>query len=100
MPRKSRIDTLGALHQVVARRINRQRIFLDDLGKKKFIDRLSALLKDSGIKCYAWAVLDNHFHLLLRTGAVSAHFNISVNSVSKSVARGKTLAKQHDYFLT
>jgi hypothetical protein len=31
-------------------------------------------LKDSGIKCYAFAVLDNHFHLLLRTGTVSAHF--------------------------
>jgi len=92
-------DAPGALHHVVARGINRQRIFLDDPDKKNFIDRLSALLKDSGIKCYAWAVLDNHFHLLLRTGAVSAHLNISVNAINKSVARGKTLAKQHDYFL-
>ena len=70
---------------MVACGINRLRIFLDDPEKKNFIDRLSALLKDFGIKCYAWAVLDNHFHLLLRTGPVSAHFNISVNSVSKSV---------------
>ena len=70
MPRKSRIDAPGALHHVIARGIIRQRIFLDDDDKKNFLDRLSALLKDSGIKCYAWAVLDNHFHLLLRTGTV------------------------------
>ena len=70
MPRKSRIDAPGALHHVIARGINRQRIFRDDPDKTNFLDRLSALLKDSGIKCYAWAVLDNHFHLLLRTGTV------------------------------
>jgi hypothetical protein len=44
--------------------------------------------------------LDNRFHLWLETGTVSAHFNISVNSVSKTVAREKALAKKHDYFLT
>jgi REP element-mobilizing transposase RayT len=70
MPRKSRIDAPGALHHVIARGIIRQRIFLDNADKKNFLDRLSALLKESGIKCYAWAVLDNHFHLLLRTGTV------------------------------
>ena len=70
MPRKSRIDAPGALQHLIARGINRQRIFRDDPDKKNFLDRLSALLKVSGIKCYAWAVLDNHFHLLLRTGTV------------------------------
>jgi putative transposase len=70
MPRKSRIEAPGALHHVIARGINRQRIFIDDPDKKNFFDRLSALLKDSEIKCYEWAVLDNHFHLLLRTGRV------------------------------
>jgi putative transposase len=70
MPRKSRIDAPGALQHVIARGINRQRISLDDADKKNFLERLSALLKDSGIKCYAWALLDNHFHLLLRSGTV------------------------------
>jgi hypothetical protein len=35
-----------------------------------FLDRLSGLLKDCGIQCYAWAILDDHFHLLLRSGAI------------------------------
>ena len=70
MPRKSRIDASGALQHVIARGINRQRIFLDDTDKNSFLGRLSGLLKDCGIQCYAWAILDNHFHLLLRSGAI------------------------------
>ena len=70
MPRKSRIDAPGALQHVIARGINRQRIFQDDGDKNSFLDRLSGLLKDCGIQCYAWAILDNHFHLLLRSGAI------------------------------
>ncbi len=70
MPRKSRIDAPGALHHVITRGINREKIFRDDEDKKNFIVRLGGLLKDSAIQCYAWALLDNHFHLLLRTGTV------------------------------
>ena len=46
---------------LIVLRIKRQRIFLDDPDKINFLDHLSAPLKDFGIKCYAWAVLDNHF---------------------------------------
>jgi putative transposase len=70
MPRKSRIDAPGALHHVIARGINRENIFRDDRDKQNFLYRLCAILKDSFVRCYAWAALDNHFHLLLRTGAV------------------------------
>jgi len=70
MPRKSRVDTPGALQHVRARGIDRQRIFLDIPDKKNFLDRLSGLLRDSETQCHAWAALDNHFYLLLRTGTV------------------------------
>jgi hypothetical protein len=60
----------GALQHVIARGISRQRIFQDDANKNSFLDRLSGLLKDCGINCYAWAILDTHFHLLLRSGAI------------------------------
>lgn len=73
MPCKPRIDAPGALHHVVVRGIMGQRIFLDDADKTNFLWRLNVLLKDSGIKCYAWETLDNHFHHFLRTGTVSAH---------------------------
>ena len=68
MPRKSRIDTHGALHHIMARGIEGGNIFRDDADKKHFLERLEKILKDTETCCYAWALIPNHFHLLLRTG--------------------------------
>jgi putative transposase len=70
MPRKSRIDTPGALHHVIGRGINRQDIFSDKKDYLAFMDRLGDLLIETKTSCYAWALVSNHFHLLLRTGDV------------------------------
>ena len=69
MPRKSRIDAPGALHHIIARGIERRAIFRDDRDRDRFLERLGNNLIDSRTSCYAWALLRNHFHLLLRTGA-------------------------------
>jgi hypothetical protein len=37
MPRRSRIDAPGALHHIIARGINRQRIFKDDTDRDNFL---------------------------------------------------------------
>ena len=68
MPRKSRIDAAGAIHHVIARGINRAAIFSDDEDYKSFLNRLEAVLTSTKTACYAWALMSNHFHLLLRTG--------------------------------
>ncbi len=70
MPRKSRIDAPGALHHVIARGIERTKIYRDDLDRKNFLERLSTILPETSTRCFAWALLPNHFHLLLRTGQV------------------------------
>ena len=70
MPRQSRIDAPGALHHVIGRGIAQRAIFEDDQDRSDFIDRLSTILKESETRCYAWALIPNHFHLLLRTGNV------------------------------
>jgi REP-associated tyrosine transposase len=36
MPRKARIDALGALHHIIVREINRRKIFLDDADRDDF----------------------------------------------------------------
>ena len=69
MPRKGRIDYPGALHHVIIRGINRGRIFDDDQDREEFIRRLEAGLNKTGLFCYAWALIPNHAHLLLQTGA-------------------------------
>lgn len=69
MPRKSRIDAPGALHHIIARGIERRAIFRDDRDRDNFLERLGKNLMESRTPCYAWTLLRNHLHLLLRTGA-------------------------------
>jgi len=66
MPRTARIDIPGLLQHVMVRGIEKRDIFLDDDDKALFLERLSKLLIATGTDCFAWALMSNHFHLLLR----------------------------------
>ena len=70
MPRKSRIDAAGALHHIICRGIEQTDIFVDDFDRDNFVERLGKILSETNTPCFAWALLPNHFHLLLRTGEV------------------------------
>jgi REP element-mobilizing transposase RayT len=70
MPRQSRIDAPGALHHVIARGIERREIFRDDEDRDDFLRRLGDIIVESKTLCYAWALIPNHFHILLKTGEV------------------------------
>jgi REP element-mobilizing transposase RayT len=67
MPRQARLDYAGALQHVIARGVARTRIFDDKKDRETFLGWFGGLLKESGAQCLAWALLSNHFHLLLRT---------------------------------
>jgi putative transposase len=58
----------GALHHIIVRGIERRSIFFDDRDYQNFLERLGHLLTDSKTRCYAWALMKNHLHLLPRTG--------------------------------
>jgi putative transposase len=70
MPRQARIDILGLLQHVIRRGIERRRIFLDDNDRFMFVNRFSALLEETDTDCFAWALLDNHCHFLLRCNRI------------------------------
>jgi putative transposase len=80
MPRKARIGMCGvasakkyapgALHHIICRGIEKTRIFRDDADRDSFIDRLGRVISETNTPCYAWALIPNHFHLLLKTGHV------------------------------
>ncbi|MBI4571876.1 MAG: transposase [candidate division NC10 bacterium] len=70
MPRHARLDAPGALHHVICRGIERRPINRDDTDRAAFVGQLGRVLTATGTPCYAWALLSNHVHLLLRTGAV------------------------------
>jgi len=52
----------------MARGLDHQRIFRDDEDRADFVRRLAALADAGAATVYAWALLPNHFHLLVRTG--------------------------------
>ena len=70
MSRQARIDAPGALHHVIIRGIERTKIFRSDFDRDNFLKRLSALIPETKMDCFAWALIPNHTHLLLRTGSV------------------------------
>lgn len=71
MPRQPRLDAPGALHPIMGRGIERTTLFRTDQDREDFLNRLSDLCLDGDLKVYAWSLLSNHFHLLVRTGRQS-----------------------------
>jgi len=92
MPRKARIDAPGAIHHVIGRGINRKEIFSDKKDYNNFLERLGDLLTGSKTSCYAWALIPNHFHLLLRTG------DDSISNIMKRLLTGYAVSynRRHD----
>jgi len=68
MPRQPRLDAPGVLHHVMVRGLDRQAIFRGDSDRDDFVGRLARLADVGAITVYAWALLPNHAHLLVRTG--------------------------------
>jgi len=68
MPRQARLDGPGTLHHVMVRGIERRRIFHIDADREDFVGRLANMATAAGVIVYAWALIPNHAHLLVRTG--------------------------------
>jgi REP element-mobilizing transposase RayT len=66
MPRKPRLHAPGLCHHLIVRGIERCAIFCDAEDYDEFLRRLSVLAKVCGIEIYAWCLMPNHIHLLVR----------------------------------
>ncbi len=79
MPRLARLDAPGILHHITIRGIERRGIFRDSKDQDDLLARLEDLIPRTNMSCYAWALLSNHAHFLLRTGdTLLALMNISM----------------------
>lgn len=68
MPRQARLDAPGTLHHVIIRGLERGAIVKDDADREAFVTRLGEVARATGTHVYAWALLPNHAHLLVRSG--------------------------------
>ncbi|NTU44887.1 MAG: hypothetical protein HGA99_05100 [Chlorobiaceae bacterium] len=68
MPRGARLDAPGTLHHVMVRGIEGNSIVSDDADRAFFVSRMGKVAAATKTKIYAWALMTNHAHILLRSG--------------------------------
>ena len=68
MPRTARRESKTGIYHVMMRGIGKQNIFEDEQDKEAFLDILFQSKQKSGFLLYAYCLMNNHVHLLLKTG--------------------------------
>ncbi|XXM71972.1 REP-associated tyrosine transposase [Lysinibacillus sphaericus] len=69
----------SGVYHVIVRGANRQEIFHDDEDCIKFLAALKKVKIKTGLKVYAWCLMGNHVHLLIKEG------NESISVVMKRI---------------
>ena len=67
MARPLRIEVPGAVYHVTSRGNARQEIVGDDRDRSHWLALLAHVVDRYGWQCYAYCLMDNHFHLLIET---------------------------------
>jgi len=67
MARQLRLEYAGALYHVTARGKAQQNIYLDEQDRRRFLDLLGCEVSQQQWRCYAYCLMNNHYHLLLET---------------------------------
>ena len=66
MPRKARTKSESGIYHVMLRGINQQVIFEDEEDNQKFLEVLNDCKAVSGYKLFAYCLMGNHIHLLIK----------------------------------
>lgn len=67
MARQLRIEFPGALYHVLSRGNNHQNIFHSDKDHRLFLSLLAEITDRYNIEIYAYVLMSNHYHLLIKT---------------------------------
>jgi len=71
MPRGTRKKSTTGIYHVVLRGINKQRIFEDTQDYHKFLETIKISKDKSGYTLFAYCLMSNHVHLLIKEGKES-----------------------------
>lgn len=66
MARYARILSSSSIYHIMLRGINRTEIFFDDDDRERFIDTLQRMKAKGEYEIYAYCLMDNHIHLLIK----------------------------------
>ena len=67
MGRAWRIEFEGAFYHVLSRGNEKRNIFLNDDDRRLFLDTVGEMSERFAVDIFAYVLMDNHYHLLLRT---------------------------------
>jgi REP element-mobilizing transposase RayT len=67
MGRAWRIEFEGALYHVLSRGNERREIFFEGDDRRRFLEAIGEMAQRFEIDLFAYVLMDNHYHLLLRT---------------------------------
>ena len=68
MPRQARAKSESGIYHIMLRGINGQQIFEDEEDNQKFIEVLKDFKAISEYKIFAYCLMGNHLHLLIKVG--------------------------------
>ncbi len=69
MPRVARRKSESNIYHVMVRGINQQNIFVDEEDNLKYLDLLARYQKEFYYSIYAYCLMGNHVHILIKEGA-------------------------------
>jgi hypothetical protein len=67
MARALRIDAAGAWYHIMNRKHRGGTLFCDDADRRRFLNLVAELPERFGLEVHTFVLMDNHYHLLLRT---------------------------------
>ena len=66
VPRHSRIKSKTNIYHVMSRGLNKQLLFDDETDYLRYLQLLNDIKKEYGIKVYAYCLMSNHVHIILK----------------------------------
>jgi len=85
MARPLRMDYPDTFYHILSRGNERKKIFWDERDRLRFIDTLGRMVERFQLEVHAYVLMENHFHLLVRTKEANLSRAIQWLGVSYSV---------------
>lgn len=86
MARRPRQAIVAYPHHVIQRGHNRQRVFVDDVDRRRYLDWLAESCGAFGLAVHAYVLMDNHVHLLATPERDDA-LSLAMQSVGRRYVR-------------
>lgn len=79
MPNAYRLDRPGSIHHVMSHCVEGCRAIDEEESRADFLKRLSLLVEKGFLRIHAWALMPNHYHLLVET--LGAPLGVSIHKL-------------------